>query len=336
MARPATGKSGVIATTRRVMSRKKNVAKKNAPKTAEGVIVKNAYCRMCMQIKTLDNFLEATDTFLDKNGKMSVCKNCANEIFDSIFAIEKDVSKTLYKVCKILNVLYDMWAIENTVAHVSKIFDKNGGKLDGVFVYYRSKLANVRLVGKPKTFNDAAEIATDQPLDDSIDGVEYLKQFWGEGFSFRDYSFLEKELLEWKLTHKSDTKSELTLLKEICIKELEIRNARSQQLGVDTLLESLQRLMKTANVDPAKATVANSGKSQTTFSSFIKIIEEKEPAEVFEDKNLFKDYYNIDWYFKKYVTRPLKNFIGYGSPDFNLDKDEDDDDNYFIDDDLSN
>jgi hypothetical protein len=107
-------------------------------------------------------------------------------------------------------------------------------------------------------------------------------------------------------------------LKEICHVELKIRKARIEDKSTASLVKELQDLMKTANVDPAKASLANAGKSQDTFSSFIKTIEENEPADFYKDKDLFKDFDNLDWYFKKYVTRPLKNFIQIGSRDFDV------------------
>ncbi len=54
----------------------------------------------------------------------------------------------------------------------------------------------------------------------------------------------------------------------------------------------------------------------------MKVIEENEPASYYEDKKLFKDFDDIDFYFKKYVTRPLKNFVTQ-SRDFNVDTEDD-------------
>ena len=50
---------------------------------------------------------------------------------------------------------------------------------------------------------------------------------------------------------------------------------------------------------------------------FIKNIEETTPAEYYKDKELFKDFDSIEEYIKKFITRPLKNFIT-GSRDFNI------------------
>jgi hypothetical protein len=51
-------------------------------------------------------------------------------------------------------------------------------------------------------------------------------------------------------------------------------------------------------------------------------VEETTPSEYYKDKELFKDFDNIGSYFKKYITRPIKNFVT-GSRDFNVNTDDD-------------
>jgi hypothetical protein len=153
---------------------------------------------------------------------------------------------------------------------------------------------------------------------------EDLAYYWGTGLNEEDYAYLEKELSEWKKTHRCDTKAEESLLREICLTALAIRKERAAQHSPKSLVKDLQDLMKTASVDPAKTAQANSGKSLDTYSSFIKIIETKEPAEYYKDKMLFRDFDKLDKYFKDYVTRPLKNFVTQ-SRDFNVEVEEDSD-----------
>jgi hypothetical protein len=145
---------------------------------------------------------------------------------------------------------------------------------------------------------------------------------WGEGLELKDYEYLEKEIEVWKKTHKCDNKAEETLLKEICLTKLDLRKARStgDDKRVKDLTKSFQDLIKTAALDPAKANAASSGKMFDSFGVWIKDIEENRPAEWVEDKKLFEDVDNLDSYFKKYIVRPIKNFIT-GSRDFGVDTD---------------
>ena len=145
---------------------------------------------------------------------------------------------------------------------------------------------------------------------------------WGDGFDLKDYEYLDREIEVWKRTHKCDNEAEETLLKEICLTKLGLRKARAinDDTRVKDLTKMLQDLMKTAALDPSKSNAASSGKLLDAFGVWVKDIEENRPAEWVEDKTLFKDVDDIGSYLKKYVVRPIKNFIT-GSRDFGVDTD---------------
>jgi hypothetical protein len=276
-----------------------------------------------MKVKSPKEFLTATDALLDRNGYLSICTDCIDDLFEKIFASENDLSKTILQLCRMLNVVYLDGAVQATITHAATL-TVEGKSLRLVFSYYKSKATSMAHMNQSGalTFTEPVILVSDKPLDENIKDIDYYKQFWGENFEIEDYDYLEKELADWEKTHKSDTKAELILLKEICLKELEIRKSRARGSVSEAALKTLQDLMKTASVDPSKTSMANAGKSLDTFSSFIKNIEETEPADLYKDKDLFKDFDNIDFYFKKYVTRPLKNFITQ-SRDFNVSVEDD-------------
>ena len=314
------------------MAVRKKVARGVKSKT--GVIVESVYCRKCMETKRPDEFYAAVD-YIDSNGYMSVCKECCNDIYAAFFSVESDIAKATLKACRKLNIKFDTKALDSAMAHLDTM-EKRGTEIKNFFGLYKSKLLQSSKgvkefdMGSEMTFVEPNFILPpSNPLPDNDKDSEELKIFWGDSLEYEDYVFLEKEFAEWKKTHKCDTKAEEMLLKEICHKSLEIRKKRKESRGVTPahLTKELQELMKTASVDPAKTASMNSGKSKETFSEFIKIIEQTEPAEYFEDKKLFEDFDDIDFYFKKYVTRPLKNFIT-GSRDFNVERDDDDDDDF--------
>jgi hypothetical protein len=280
-----------------------------------------------MNFKTATHFYTATDTFLDSNKMFSVCKECCNEIYNNFFANDKSMDKTLLRMCRLLNVRFDERTLEATKQQIETYIAKDMS-IENVFGMYKSKLLSTqktqigeRNAGEDYTFEEPFHNVLLNPLSNTDDNSEYLKQFWGDKFEVEEYIFLENELSEWKKTHRCDTKAEESLLKELCHKELEIRKARNEDRATGNLVKELQDLMKTASVDPSKTSSSNAGKNQDTFSSFIKIIEQNEPADYYKDKDLFKNFDNIDWYFRKYVTRPLKNFI-IQSRDFNVSEED--------------
>jgi hypothetical protein len=318
---------------------------------SNGVELETLYCRRCCQNKNPDDFLTTSDPFLDSSGKMSVCKTCINDIYDIVYESRGSVERTILELCRILNVRFDQPALSATMSQINNAEEK-GKTINYPFGLYKMKINAPALHGGSTrdpwiapsdcTFHEP----TMSLLEDTIiindipeRDLKYLEQFWGKSTKYtrEDYEFLESELDEWKKTHRSDTKGELELLKELCHKSLEIRKARELGQPYGSLVKELQDLMKTANVDPAKASSANSGKMNETYGNIIRMMEETHPADYYKDRELFKDYDNIEEYFKSYVTRPLKNFVT-ESRDFNIENQEEDEDDidFDIDDILNN
>jgi hypothetical protein len=295
-----------------------------------------AYCRKCMKMVNKKNFFQAVDlNWIDSNGLLgSICKDCMNSLFDNIYESNHSLDKTILKLCRSLNIKFDTNAIEALRIHLETA-KNNNRDINALFGVYLGKLRNVQktTIGERQaedlTYTDVVGSGVVLPDITDYESIPHdVIQVWGKGYTEEEYQWLEEKLASWKKTHKSDTMGEETLLTEIVFKQYEIKKAREEERSTAALVKELQDLMKTASVDPAKTAIAGSGKSQDTFSSFIKTIEENEPAEFFEDKGMFKDVENIDYYFKKYVVRSIKNFIT-GSRDFNVESDidnEDDDD----------
>jgi hypothetical protein len=309
-----------------VQTRRKN----KAVVSSTGISVETVYCRKCRQNKSPAEFYSAVDRVLDTNGYLSLCKLCCRDIYDGFYLSEKSIERAMLKTCRLLNLRYDENAIEAAKQQVETM-KARGTESDNFFGLYKSRL----LTSQPaciQSDRSGIDLTFQEPtvfpepvnvLEETEENYDLVK-VWGEDLNEEDYSYLEEEFSEWTRTHKCDTKAEKTLLREICHKSLEIRKKRKESRGSTpaNLIKELQDLMKTASVDPSKSSEANSGKGKETFSNFVKIIEENDPAEYYKDKKLFKDFDNIDFYFKKYVTRPLKNFITQ-SRDFNVDTEDD-------------
>ena len=298
--------------------------------TSTGVTLTESHCRKCMKMRPVSKFFSATDPVLDSNGLFSICKDCVNSLFVQFYLVERSKERTLLKMCRILNVLYSEISVESTMKQIAS-HEASGKNVTSVFGLYKSKLA-AETRGFETTdgildlrFVEPEKDVLERTIENTVEDLEQLKDFWGGGLRDDQYDYLESQLDFYRRTHKADTAAEVSLLRQICFAEMDIREAReSSKKSSDSAIKRLQELMKNAGVDPAKASIASAGKSQDAFSSFVKIIEENEPAEYYEDKDLFKDHDNIDWYFKKYVTRPLKNFIT-GSRDFDITTEDDDD-----------
>ena len=288
-------------------------------KEIKKVVSGEGYCRICQKTLPASSFYEATNPMIDKNGLMSVCRDHCNQIFDTYNSIHNNIDIALKLTCRDLDVRYSEEALKQAQSHVESLMSK-GKKADKLFGYYKSKLGstgknNEKLESFRFKDSEFENIINDQ-VEEDID--DELVLFWGRGFdSIDDYIFLETELSNWKKTHKCDNQAEVTLLKEICIKILIIRNKRAEGETVSQDVKELQDLFKTASVDPAKANVASAGKSHDAWGLFVKDIEQFRPAEWHDKQEKYKDMDGFIPYIKNYIIRPIKNFVT-GNRDFQI------------------
>lgn len=286
-----------------------------SPKVASG----EGYCRKCEKTMSLGKFYEATNPMIDSNGFMSVCRECCANIYDMYFGLYNNLEIALKLTCQDLDVRFSEDALIQTQSHIEKLLSQ-GKKADKVFGYYKSKLGSTGKTNEKFNSLRFKDSEFEKVISNEITGDidDDLILFWGKGFeSIDDYIFLETELGNWKQTHKCDNQAEVTLLREICIKILEIRKARENKDNTSNLQKELQDLMKTASVDPAKANAASAGKSQESWGVWIKDIEQFRPAEWHDKQEKYKDMDGFIPYIKDYIIRPIKNFIT-GQRDFQI------------------
>lgn len=294
------------------------------------------YCRKCQRLLGETQFYKATDLLLDTNGRMSVCKSCCDGLYNTFYGVEGALDKAVYRMCKTINVVYSEVALDKLKTHLDTSM-KRGRVVNNPFGVYMSKIQssvnNDDLINL--TFMD--NIIENRKFEEGIIDTEYdieeidrLRKKWGNKYSVEELAYLEDKLSKWDGSHGINTYADEVSLINVCRKQLEIDTA-NEQPGSDTsnLVKQLSDLMKLAGVDPKETKTAVVGKSKETFSNFIRIIEETEPAEYYKDKNLFKDFDKLNFYFKKYVTRPLGNFLRV-TRDFDVSEVEDDNDDFDV------
>lgn len=273
----------------------------------------------------LSNFYKAKEGSIYKGiGYIPICKKCLYEKAEQYYKKYKDMKVAIYYLCELIDV-----AFSSSVFYGAA--ENEGNDIKKVFQSYMRQYNSIGATNNiQSSFRDGEHLEESARNDTSEDNITDLlenndieidretKLFWGFGFEPKDYLFLETELEHWKRTHKCDNRAEITLLKEICIKILEIRKKRENGESVSKEQKELQDLMKTASVDPAKANAIDDAMSVDAYGMWIKDIEQFEPAEYFEDKTLFEDFDRIKKYTDKYIFRPLKNLLT-GSRDFDID-----------------
>lgn len=281
--------------------------------------VETNYCTMQLSKKCkskegllpVGEFYTATSPFYI-NGRYNICKHCLKEyVYDSNGDINTNKLKNIFRI-------YDIPFFEKEWE--SALYDDK----ETIGVYFK----NIYLNHKSQTWLDGDIQENDKTKINTLNiDDEQLVARWGECWSMSELQWLERDYTDWLTHHDCEKLSIQKLVQMICIKELEIRNARQSGKATDKLEKSLMELMNSSNLTPRTMSAVNETDSSKIYGMWIKDIEQYRPAEYFKDKKLYEDYDGIMDYFNRFVLRPMKNLLT-GSRDFDKEfmiENEDDD-----------
>ena len=294
--------------------------------SSTGVEISEIYCRRCMKTKKFSDFYTSVDNELDRNGYLSICSDCCNEIYNNAYRAEKNVPKAILRACRILNIKFDENAVSATQTHLETLA-KNGKETTKVIGIYKSQVVKTEKSNpfdKNETFADltfhevsGAILEPTDPLEDHEKNSVELKQFWGEKFEYDEYVWLEAEYSNWKATNPPSNRNEETILKLVVLKLLSIRKEINAGKDTSKLEEGLTKLLNTGALSPIQSNAVNQGKSNKLLGVTIEDLERIGPADWWKDNSIYKNIDDIDGYWKIHILRPFLNFWGV-QKDFNF------------------
>ncbi|GLO66145.1 hypothetical protein [Oceanobacillus kimchii] len=257
-------------------------------------------CIKCLKVKKKSaGFFNSYDSW-HTDGKMPYCKQCLKDVFD-----EKNIAtikEILYKVDKPFN--YELYnkAFKDEKETLGKYFvlinfnNKHDKYADSVFDYgdeqgFREDSdGNVSIGYMPEDIEE---------IEFTKEEMEYLIDFWGQGYSKDDYEYLQREYEKLTSAYESDSSYAMEILfQEAAQQRLTIKKKREKNEPVDKELKTFQELLGSANIKPSQETGANSAE-QATFGTLIKKYENEkpipEPDESWKDVDGIKKYTSV-WF----------------------------------------
>lgn len=285
---------------------------------AKPIMLKQAFCVRHGRSLPIENF------FKSKNpnhgfGVLPYCKDCCAEIFDNYLDQTKNLEAAMWLTCSETGVpfLMDVFTPVSSFSVESADKKKNlTGKT--YFGKYLSILQTRVIKNKSKSwdFSDTdvplGEIKSVREREEII--AEQMKEFqllWGGNYNIDDLSYLE-----WRYNiytaDKALTEYQASRYRDLCLCELRIakdsddkdafvlKSKIAHELGEDSF-----------TIDREKSNV------EKIIENDIFLMEKHDPAEYYNDKEMFKDYIGIGEYWEKYVARPLRNLV-IGSKDYDV------------------
>ena len=280
---------------------------------AKGKLEKTAnYCILHKVNLPVSEFYKSANPLHD--GYTPYCKKCTQRIFADYFKRFKNLESAIWYTCAEIGTPFIRNIYEQMLARIQGI---NNANCIGI---YLTLLNSQR--GKMAKWQNFAD--TDTPLGESTtlqdvemarqEQIEELKMTWGDDLDVDDITFLE-----WRFTTYTNgielTEYQASRYRDLCSCELKIKKNIDTQQNMKINATIAKELgIDQFTIDREKT------EAEKYIENDIYMMEKYEPAEYYEDKNLYADFVGIHNYWIKWVLRPIKNLIT-GSKDYEIKED---------------
>lgn len=237
--------------------------------------------------------------YAGNDGMMHLCKNCCADIYQEYYKIYANPVLTMRRVCQLL----DMYYISSVV---DKVLESTTPGSQNFFSEYMKKMTSNQ---KQKTYKDTeADDAKKIIKEEDIQKKEMKAEektilqksmdFFGPGFTDKEYSYLQEQYNDWITRHECQTKTQEELFKSLSLAQLRIRklSAQNDQKGLDGAMKSFQDLLNTAHLQPKQIKNSSAMVEANTLGTLIEKWENDNPIPQPDPE--FEDVDNI----RKYIT----------------------------------
>ena len=252
------------------------------------------FCVCCGSTKSSDFYMSKSKLFA-ATGKLLVCKQCIDNLFNDYFALYGENKKAMYFLCRRLDVPFSIAAFNGATNHSIK----TGWKI------WQSYFKEINSLGGTNNYGDCFDQSDDFLDDENTENnninlekedlyiSDELVRKWGN-LPQQDIIFLEEQYREWCTRYDVSTKAMELLVQEICYQQLNIKKNRERGNNVSKELKDLQDLMNSAALKPIQESAAMAA-DVNTLGTWIKKFENEKP--ILETDPEFQDVDGI----KKYI-----------------------------------
>lgn len=256
------------------------------------------FCACCGSTKTKDFYMSKSKLYA-ATGKLLVCKQCIDNLFNDYFALYGENKKTMYFLCRRLDMPFSIAAFNGATNHSIK----TGWKI------WQSYFKEINSLGGTNNYGNCFDQSDDFLDDENTENnninlakedlyiSDELVRKWGN-LPQQDIIFLEEQYREWCTRYDVSTKAMELLVQEICYQQLNIKKNRERGNNVSKELKDLQDLMNSAALKPIQESAAMAA-DVNTLGTWIKKFENEKPIPKpdpeFQDVDGIKKYIRV-WF----------------------------------------
>ena len=267
-------------------------------------------CECCGEDLPFDSFYKSQSSMHKATGKLPICKECMQKIFDENFNVYKDLEKALYKTLYSLDIYFCLKLCKRCLIDVYNT-DKS------ILKAYMSSINLVQY--KNKTSKDSSPMPSlwdippeefetykleDVGIKEPILITKDIVIRWGEGRSNNDYIYLEDMYNTMIKTYDTSNPMSVETYKQIVLNYLDVKKLREAKNPDNKKIGEILRINSMLQADCRIKDVQASGDEDNMYwSKFIEDIEWTEPIPKPEKE--FLDVDGIKKYIKKWFVEPF-------------------------------
>lgn len=285
-------------------------------------------CCECGSTLSKMKFFKSSSSIFAGIGHLPICKDCLSREFKK-YKIEYhgDIHRAMQRICMMFDIYYDAALVDSC--------GKNDEKIVGNYIkktnlgQYKNRTFDTS-VDEGFVFVDGNSMDEDdqKPTIENPPNPKFVEK-WGGGLSNIDYDELEKHYKYLKSANPNCDSNQEIFIVELCYTKMQQMKAVREGRVDDykKLADSYRQSFSQAGLKTVRDTSASEA---FTIGINAETIEKYTPAEYYKNRQLYKDYDNIQDYIERFLLRPLRN-LKYGSTERDHEfyvKDEGDDDGF--------
>ena len=252
------------------------------------------------------NFTPTNFPLFKRFGYYPVCRKCTDKFYSEMVSFFEDSEE---KAIEFICMMYGLYFNPSPLAASRKISERRSR-----IHAYTSRVQINPWIGLSwldtlRERFDESEKPIENPND--IDNISQYKltqkmiKFWGSGYEPKVYPTLQgyyDELLKL-CSEKPDVKKQ-KMMKNLCLLEYQMQVNIQAGKDIGTLSNSYKSMVESAELKTDSADISNDA-----FGKWVMDIEKYCPAEFYQDKKKYHDFFGITEYIERFMFRPLKNLI---------------------------
>lgn len=294
------------------------------PKKKAYQSVKDCHCMSCghdLPIAELYYVGDKGGNYTNE-GYLPYCRSCCDMICEDYLKETKSAEAAVYYTCAINDVPFMKSVFESMESYI----DSKSIKAPKYFKLYMNQylLARNKKAWKATRFADSdvalGDVKKLQKNDLALkQEEEKLELDWGKQEDYDDYSFLELKF-ETYVEGLTLTPSLEQTVRYLCLAELEVRKLKNANQDSKNAETKVMDYYKKLGLDKFKND-KNMSNDEKFLEARIAIMEQKKPAEYYEDKKRYADFCHFEKYGDDHLRRPIKNML-LGQKEYHIKKDD--------------